>query len=191
MGFTPPIQYGGIYHIYNRGNNRENLFIETRNYDYFLRLLVKHLLPVAELYAFCLLRNHFHLVAKIKTIDEQRIWYQENDIESLAGWPRVPSRHFSNWFNAYTRGFNKTYQRSGTLFQRPFSRKKIHSRSHFRRVIRYLHLNPIEHGFVETLEEWPFSSYLGLLSGDSSFLDREEVMRLFGGKEVFEDFHHT
>ena len=57
---------GVYYHIYNRGTNRENVFIEERNYAYFLQLYVKHIEPVAETYAYCLLRNHFHVFARIR-----------------------------------------------------------------------------------------------------------------------------
>ena len=55
-----PLQFGQYYHIYNRGNNRENLFAEQRNYPYFLKLYAKHILPVAKTFAYCLLPNHFH-----------------------------------------------------------------------------------------------------------------------------------
>jgi len=52
------LKYGSYYHIYNRGNNRENIFIEERNYAYFLRLYAEHIVSVADTYAYCLLRNH-------------------------------------------------------------------------------------------------------------------------------------
>lgn len=61
-----PLQYGKYYHIYNRGNNRENIFIEERNYRYFLQLYAKHVTPIADTYAYCLLRNHFHFLVRIK-----------------------------------------------------------------------------------------------------------------------------
>ena len=60
------LQPGVYYHIYNRGNNRENLFLENRNYPYFLTLYEKHIEPIADTYAYCLMRNHFHLLVKIK-----------------------------------------------------------------------------------------------------------------------------
>lgn len=61
---------GHYYHIYNRGNNKENIFIEERNYVYFLQLLKIYILPVADVYAYCLLKNHFHLLVRIKEEDE-------------------------------------------------------------------------------------------------------------------------
>ena len=59
MTSPSPLEYGQYYHIYNRGNNGENLFFEERNYPYFLKLYAHHILPVADTYAYCLLRNHF------------------------------------------------------------------------------------------------------------------------------------
>lgn len=65
------LQYGQYYHIYNRGNNQENLFREERNYRYFLKLYASYIEPIADTYAYCLLRNHFHLLVRIKTVEEQ------------------------------------------------------------------------------------------------------------------------
>jgi putative transposase len=50
---------GQYYHIYNRGNNKENIFIEEKNYNYFLEKIKKYILPIADVYAYCLLKNHF------------------------------------------------------------------------------------------------------------------------------------
>lgn len=46
------LQSGCFYHIYNRGNNRENLFLEERNYRHFLRLYARYIPPVADTYAY-------------------------------------------------------------------------------------------------------------------------------------------
>ena len=64
-----PLLGDQYYHVYNRGNNREPLFRERRNYPYFLKLYAKYIEPVAETYAYCLLKNHFHLL--IRTKDEE------------------------------------------------------------------------------------------------------------------------
>ncbi len=66
-----PLQFGQYYHIFNRGNNRETLFREERNYPYFLSLFVKHIDPVVDTYAYCLMPNHFHLLVRVKTVEEQ------------------------------------------------------------------------------------------------------------------------
>jgi REP element-mobilizing transposase RayT len=67
-----PLQYGLTYHIYNRGNNRENIFIEERNYRCFLQLYLKYIEPIAWTFAYCLLRNHFHLLVRIKDLMARR-----------------------------------------------------------------------------------------------------------------------
>ena len=70
MTSPSPLLYDTYYHIYNRGVNSEDIFVEERNYDLFLKLFEKHLSPVADLFAYCLLRNHFHLSVKIKSEEE-------------------------------------------------------------------------------------------------------------------------
>src|SRR5215211_7432633 len=70
MTSPSPLLYDAYYHIYNRGVNGEDIFVQERNYDLFLRLFEKHLIPVADLFAYCLLRNHFHISVRIKSQEE-------------------------------------------------------------------------------------------------------------------------
>ncbi len=62
------LEPGCYYHIYNRGINGCELFREPTNYEYFLGLYEKHISPVAETFAWCLMGNHFHLLVKIKEV---------------------------------------------------------------------------------------------------------------------------
>ena len=64
------LRYDTYYHIYNRGVNRENIFIEERNYAHFLNLFAKHIEPIADLFAYCMLRNHFHMMVRVKSKEE-------------------------------------------------------------------------------------------------------------------------
>jgi hypothetical protein len=61
-----PLQAGNIYHIYNRGVNGETIFRQKRNYEYFIKLYVRHIQPVADTYAFCIMPNHFHFLIEVK-----------------------------------------------------------------------------------------------------------------------------
>jgi putative transposase len=70
MNRYPLLKHGDVYHIYNRGNNREDLFRLPEDYRHFLQLYEKFIEPVAETYSWCLLRNHFHLLVKIKSKQE-------------------------------------------------------------------------------------------------------------------------
>ena len=65
-----PIEHGKYYHIYNRGNNGIDVFLETENYYHFLRLYAKYIEPIADTFAWCLLKNHFHFLVRIKELSE-------------------------------------------------------------------------------------------------------------------------
>jgi REP element-mobilizing transposase RayT len=158
------------YHVYNRGNNGENLFREARNYHYFLELYAAHIEPVADTFAFCLLKNHFHLLVRIKAAHE-------------------PSQAFSNLFNAYTKTINKAYARTGSLFQKPFQRLAVANDSYFLPLIFYIHFNPQKHGLVTDFRDWPYSSYHTLGSAQPTHLDRAAVLGWFGDAPHYEDFH--
>ena len=117
MSSTYPLFPGQIYcHIYNRGNNREDIFREDRNYAYFLELYSKYVLPSVDTFAYCLLKNHFHLLVRIKDLTgskanllSQRLDSREDLTGSkanLSGPEKTASRAFSNFFNAYSKAVN-------------------------------------------------------------------------------------
>jgi putative transposase len=185
-----PLQHGRIYHIYNRGINRENIFVEQRNYTYFLKLYAGYIAPIAYTYAYCLLRNHFHFMVQIKSPEE--IAGSENltglrDLSGLAGKP--PSRIFSNFFNAYAKSINKSYGRTGSLFQRPFGRIEVTSDRYFVQLITYIHHNPMKHGFVDDFRAWPYSSFGALMATVPTRVERKVVLDWFGGCEQFVATH--
>jgi putative transposase len=179
---------GEYYHIYNRGNNRENLFREARNYDYFMRLYSKYVSPVVELYAFCLLRNHFHLLIRIHELEALRTIRPFTSIEEAQDYV---SLQFSNWFSTYTKSINKAYGRSGNLFMRPFKRKRVESDRYFQQLVIYIHRNPQTHGLATDFRAWPYSSYGVLISDRKTVVRRAEVLAWFDGSHSFTAAHHT
>src|SRR5437868_15152239 len=58
------------YQIINHANGMENIFVEEKIYDFFLQRLAYHILPVCRMYAFCLMKNHFHLLVRIRSTRE-------------------------------------------------------------------------------------------------------------------------
>ena len=61
-----PLVPGQIYHIYNRGVNRQPIFFQTRNWGYFIERLQKYCVPtLIEILAYCLMPNHYHLLARV------------------------------------------------------------------------------------------------------------------------------
>ena len=164
-----------FYHIFNRGNNKENLFIEYENYLHFLRLVKNHLIAVAEIYSYCLLKNHFHLVLKIKSKEEVEKFFSIDKIH----------QPFSNLFNAYTKAINKKYNREGSLFKVRFKRERIETDDYLRNVIVYTHLNPVKHKIQDNYLDYKYSSYNSIVSDKPTLLLRDDILELFGGKENF------
>ncbi len=181
MSQTIPLLEGQYYHIYNRGNNGENIFFEDRNYEHFFKLYIRYIYPIAETYAYCLLRNHFHLLVKIAPKPDL---LGLKDLEGLNY-----SQAFSNLFNAYTKTINKTYHRHGSLFEKNFKRTLIDSESYFTQVIIYIHKNPQKHGFTTDFKEYPYSSYQSIRQQKASRLDVKQVLNWFGNKTNFEKYH--
>ena len=188
---TAPLQPGVYYHIYNRGNNREDLFIEKRNYPYFLTLYAKHIEPIAETYAYCLLRNHFHLLARVKTEEEYRQTSQVLETCDVSDAKKKfnPSQGFANLFNAYAKAINKGYGRTGSLFEERFGRIPVTNTAYFETLIFYIHYNPQKHGFVGDFRDWQWSSYHALVGTGNTRLKRDDVLKMFGGIKGFEEFH--
>ena len=167
------LSYGESYHIYNRGINSCNLFSEPDNYEYFLSLYDKYISPVTDTYAWVLMPNHFHFLVKVK--DEDSIPKLVGDNQRIG----TPSLQFSKLFNSYAQAYNKRFGRHGGLFESPFRRKLIDNKDYLKRVILYIHNNPVHHGFCEHPVEYPWSSYLTCISIKPTKLQREKAVGWF------------
>lgn len=177
------LQPGGCYHIFNRGNNRDNIFFEPDNYRYFLNLYAKHIKPITYTYAYALLPNHFHFLLKIKEehLLPNKLWTdRQNNIY----------QPFSNCFNAYAKAINRVYHRVSSLFEDRFERIEVKSDMNFTRLVYYLHVNPQKHGYVKDFRDYPYTSYHSLLSDKPTSLERAAVLDWFGGREHFLQSHN-
>ena len=158
-----PLVAGNYYHIYNRGNNGIDVFFEAGNYEYFLKLYQQYIYPIAETFAWCLMKNHFHVLDA--------------------------SKQFGHLFNAYTQAINKRFARTGSLFERPFERKRVTSEKYLKNLILYIHNNPVHHGFTKRCEDYPWSSYGPIISDKRTKLMRNDVIEFYGNKSNFLDYH--
>ncbi len=180
----PPFVEGQFYHIYNRGNNKEPIFFTEENYRYFLKQFDKYLSNYLDVYAFCLLRDHFHFLVRVKE--------HLPGLKDLEGLNRHPiTQAFSNFFNAYTKAINKQETRTGSLFQKNFRRKVIDDEKYLCAAVLYIHHQPIHHQLCKKFEEFPWSSYSRILDTRHSKLKKQEVLAWFGCKEDFIQFHQT
>lgn len=185
-----PLEKGNYYHIYNRGNNGIDVFFDSESYYHFLRLFDRYISPIAETYAWCLLKNHFHILVYIKLVNE--VDYSKLEYSTVEK-PKVldPSKQFGHLFNAYTQAINKKFNRTGALFEKPFERKQITSERYLQNVIYYIHNNPVQHGFVQQMNLYPWSSFESIVSDKPTKLKRQDVIELYGTKLDFLDYHKS
>ena len=170
-----------FYHIYNRGNNKENLFIEDRNYSFFLSRWEKYLLPYTEIWCYCLMPNHFHFFIRVK---DHSAFVDKIDVNEFL------ENQFKRLFSSYTLSFNKVYDRKGSLFQKRFKRVSINSQAYLLGLIHYIHHNPLHHGYTDSFTGWKYSSYSAIISNDVTKISRKEVLDVFGERSEFIAFHN-
>ena len=170
------MEAGRFYHVFNRGVNRETIFKECKNYQYFLDRYRSYLSDHLNTFGYCLMPNHFHLFVQV------REEHENTDAVIKA---------FKNFFISYAKAINRGYHRTGSLFQNNFKKKEIDRDSYFSMIIAYLHLNPVRAGLAKRPEDWKYSSYNALCSDKPTQICKNEVLEWFGGVDAFIKFHQS
>ncbi len=189
---TEALQPETTYHVYNRANGDEKLFCSQDNYNYFLQKYIQYISPVADTFCYCLMPNHFHFIIRIKS---------EDAITNLQGFQNLEglkreniegflSKQFSNFFNSYTKALNKQQNRKGNLFMHTFKRKKVDNTFYLRKLVHYIHFNPIEAGMCKAPDKYFNSSYRSLISNAKTLLKREETISWFDDLDNFKFIHN-
>lgn len=129
-----------IYHIMVRGNERKNIFHDSEDKVRFLSTLERMRgNREYDIYAYCLMSNHAHLL--VKTVNE------------------TIERSMKRIGVSYTYYFNKKYNRVGHLFQDRFKSEPIESDAYLLQCIKYIHNNPVKANMAKSAEEYKWSSY--------------------------------
>ena len=161
-----------FHHLYNRGANKQAIFLEKSNYDYFLEKLEYYKDEYEiELLAYCLMPNHFHLfVRQLK---------EESSITEF----------ISALLNSYTKSINKSYKRSGTLFESKTKSKQIIDDAYFKWVIKYILENPVKAGLAAAITDWEYSNAKDLLGvRNGSLITIKEVASYFDSETQMMEF---
>jgi putative transposase len=191
--FEAPLEEGCYYHIFNRGNNGNNLFYQSKNYIYFLRKYDAYLSDYVETYSYCLMPNHFHLLIRVK--DRQEFKIKEKEFPKAVDMERFTTEEmiselFRRFFMSYSKAINIQEGRTGSLFQKIFRRRKVDRDRYFIRLVHYIHHQPEHHGFKKwDYESYPWSSYRRVLIDAKTSLMKAELLDWFGSKEEFMKFH--
>ncbi|MBD8083386.1 transposase [Chryseobacterium caseinilyticum] len=179
---TENFEFDSVYHIFSHVNGRELIYREETNYQFFLKQLDKYIIQIADIYAYCLLPNHFHLLLRFKNSENVNV---EDEHQFLM-------KNFGNFLNSYAKAFNKKYNRKGALFLNAVKRKKITDEKYLLKVLHYIHNNPVNHGFTSEINLWKYSSYNSYLNIlKASKLNRTEIMQYFESLEIFKNYHHS
>lgn len=189
-----PLEADKYYHIYNHANGDDNLFVNDGNYHFFLKRYAHFIPAVVQTFAYCLMPNHFHFLIKIKSEEELANYFSsldESGRKDTQAHEKLISKQFSNFFSSYTQAFNKQQRRMGSLFIKNFKRKHISDQNYLLKMVNYIHLNPVSHGFCESPRDWEFSSYNSLLSVQESGLVNKEVITWFEDRENFIHCHES
>jgi REP element-mobilizing transposase RayT len=142
---------GAKYHITSRGNRKASLFLDDDDRNKYLSLIKETMNRYPfKLHAFCMMTNHTHL--QLETSDTS------------------PSIIMSYLNTQYAKYFNKRHDYSGHVFEKRYGAELLDSLDYEFDVSKYIHLNPLKAGLVDTLEDYPWSSYHIYINGESSNL---------------------
>lgn len=185
------MQSGSFYHIYNRGNNKQDIFFEEKNYYFFLNLFDKYLSPLVDVYAYCLMPNHFHFLIKVKELVQTSEVSKTSDVLEHRGSKKLTplEKAFKDFFISYSKSINKAYDRTGSLFQAKFKKKEIADNSYFTSIIQYIHANPIKAKLCDQYLDYKFSSYNAIISDGYTHVKRAEILEWFGNRDIFVTVH--
>ena len=154
------------YHVLSRGNERRSIFDDARDCERFVELLgaLSERYGI-EVWAYVLMGNHYHVVLETT----------EANLSRAMQWLGV----------TYSVHYNRKYRRSGHLFQGRFKSFVVSDDDYLRRLLLYLHRNPLRAGVVERLAEYVWSSYPCLAYGRKCvpWLARDKVLKLFGNSQ--------
>ena len=194
---------GEVYHLFNRGNAYRPIFLNVRDYKRFLKTLnfYRFLSPplrlskylilsrdkrneleerltkkgrfLVEIYSFCLMPNHYHLLLR------------QGEDEGI-------SKYLSQVQNSYSRYFNVKRKKAGSIFQGRFKAKRVETDEQLIHLSRYIHLNPYSSYVVKSIDgltAYPWSSlpvYLG--KTDYSLIKKDFILALFEDRKDYWDF---
>jgi len=132
---------GFVYHVLNRGNDRQVVFRKSQDYGSFIDLMreAKQKYPV-KIFAYCLMPSHFHMVLMPMRAEELSKWMQ--------------------WLmTSHVRRYHRHYGTSGHVWQGRFKSFVIQEDSHLLTVLRYVEGNPVRASLVKSAREWWWSSH--------------------------------
>lgn len=150
-----------FYHVFNRGINKQQIFFNDKDYQFFLRKLLQLKKRCDHsVYAYCLMPNHFHISIQTRKTPISKI--------------------MSSLSTSYSMYFNRTYNHFGPVFQNRFKSILVENDSYFLKLSQYIYLNPLKANLTHDPILYPYSSIREALNKEPlQFLDGD-IVRLIG-----------
>ena len=159
----------GIYHLVARGTGKQLIFEEDADRKQFLKILESSLNTSAvDLYAWCLMTNHFHLLTYAP------------EITRLSQFVRLLCGRYATWFNKKT-------ERSGHLFQDRYKSEPVENNEYLITVLRYIHCNPVKAN-IARVDTYKWSSYREYVE-EQRLCSTQRILDIVGGIESFKQLH--
>jgi putative transposase len=150
------------YHVSTRGNRKQEIVRDARD-CLRLRAILREVVLRRDwaCFAYCFMRNHYHLVVRCPAPDIAKGMREINHLVALT--------------------FNRRYGYQGHLFERRYWSELIETDAYLLNTIRYIALNPVRAGLAAKPEDWPWSSYpgsVGFVPADD-FVALDELLKMF------------
>ncbi len=207
---------GECYHIYNRGNSKQLIFLDDQDRDRFVKLLylcnstkavnfrediVKRKIDafdydrsqsIVSIGAWVLMPNHFHILLSIP--HDPKTVFGQNEI----------SVFMKKLLTSYSKYFNKKYERTGALFEGPFKSSLLNRDEYLKYIFSYIHLNPIKlidknwkdegikdikkaKDFLNKYEWGSYKDYIGVNRSQNKILNKKDFPDYFENPKVFKE----
>ena len=177
-----------VYHVYNRGNNKQPIFFNDDNYIFFLKKVRNEWKKYCDILCYCLMPNHFHfmIVPNKEACINIELGDKLTHIQNL-------SKAIGKTLSSYTKAINIQNQTTGNLFQRKTQAKCLTEVSghlewpdtYLKTCFHYIHQNPLQANLVKHLREWQYSSYPDYYRHRNGTLcNRDMAMKLLSLSEI-------
>jgi REP element-mobilizing transposase RayT len=165
---------GALYHVTSRGDGREAIFLGDGDRRVFLDVLAGVWDRFNWLvHAYCLMTNHYHLLVETPEANLSKGMRQLNGV--------------------YTQRFNRSYNRSGHVFQGRYKAILAQKEAYLLELARYVVLNPVRARMVRTAADWPWSSYRAMIGEEQApdWLETRTILAAFGETEAAAVEHYA
>lgn len=161
MSRKPRLEFNGaIYHVFQRGNNKESIFNEPIEKGYFLKQIKEYMRVYKfELFGYVMMDNHYHLIIKTNDIALNKIMHSIN--------------------NAYRRFYNHRHERTGHVFEERYNSKLVEDDAYLIWLLRYIHRNPVRACICNDVSQYKWSSDFFYRKGINIFVNIDQILNIF------------